>query len=358
MTMREIILACRKHARETGKAVKTKTQEIILACRNCAREIMKKFSRKVEKNEATEKVVKKEVAEKKDKQEKNIGGSRDRILFAVSCWIIALFALVLTGSIILGEYGGAFIGVAAWLVLFAYTLRFFIVSVPEVTGLATINLLKGGELRPYGPGLHFKYPWEQVEEGNYINFRLVEKSLSETYPAKDGPVLKVKWFFQYRPQLDLLGRYIAVSEDVISTGLTDVGSKFLSQEIGSRWASAEECKTNQDKIADDLKKSFEQNLLAFKKEGANIGIPFAPSEGENLTLEWLYGIDLIQVGLADMDYEEKFQEVRSSKAVAKRLREIAEYLKRGDISEKDALNAAMIINKNITKNVQEVEGKG
>jgi len=323
-------------------------REIILACRRYAREIMKNFSREVKKKEATG----------KDKQEKNIGGSWGRIFFAMSCWVIVLFAFVLAGSIILGEYGGAFIGVAAWIVLVAYTLRFFMVSVPEVTGLATINLLKGGELRPYGPGLHFKYLWEQTKEGNYITFRLVKQELLETYPAKDGPVLKIKWFFQYHPRLDLLGRYIAVSEEVINTGLTDIGSKFLSQEIGGKRESAEGCKEHQDEIEKKLKESFEKSPLVLEKEGINLGVLAEPFEGEELTLEWLYGIDIVQVGIADMDYEEKYQTARSSKAVAKKLREIAEDLKRGDIGEKDALNAAMIINKDITKNVQEVEGKG
>ena len=40
----------------------------------------------------------------------------------------------------------------------------------------------------------------------------------------------------------------------------------------------------------------------------NLGIPFEPPEGEEPTLEWLYGIDLIRVGIHDMDYEENIRE--------------------------------------------------
>ncbi|MEK7568321.1 MAG: hypothetical protein AAB498_01680 [Patescibacteria group bacterium] len=286
-----------------------------------------------------------------------IGSTQGRIVFAVSSWFVALIFFLSAGSMIFDDYG-VIIGFMVWALLAAYTARFFMVSVPEVTGLATINLFNGG-LRPYGPGLHFKYPWEQAKDGNYITFRLVKKELSETYPAKDGPELQVKWFFQYRPKLGLLGRYIAVSEEVIDSGLTDVGSSFLSQEIGAKRESAEDCKKEQDNIEKSLRRYFEEkSVLKIVQEGVSLGIPFEPSEGEEPTLEWLYGIDLIRVGIHDMDYEEKYQRARSSKAVSKKLNEIADGLKRGDISEKDALNAAMIINKDVVKHVQEVEGKG
>jgi regulator of protease activity HflC (stomatin/prohibitin superfamily) len=280
-----------------------------------------------------------------------------RLIFTIVCWGLALILVLLTTTFIGGSYR-VWIGFAIWIVLVTGTLRFFMVSVPEVAGLVTINLLSG-RLYPYGPGLHFRYPWEQIKEGNYINFRLVKKEIDETYPAKDGPELKVKWFFQYRPQLNLLGRYIAVSEEVIDSGLTDVGSSFLSQEIGARRTSAESCKRDQNEIEQALRRYFEEeSIIELFQEGVNLGIPCEPPEGEAPTLEWLYGINLVRVGIHDMDYEEKYQKARSSKAISKKLTEIANKLKRGNISEKDALNAAMIINKDIMKHVQEVEGKG
>ena len=282
-----------------------------------------------------------------------------RLVFAAICWIM-LLSLVLLGAIMtFNDFRGILVGLGVWLVLVTSTLRFFMVSVPEVSGLVTVNLLGCGRLQPYGPGLHFRYPWEQVKDGNYINFRLIKKEIDETYPAKDGPELKIKWFFQYRPRLILLGRHIAVSEEVIDSGLTDVGSSFLSQEIGARRTSAESCKREQREIEEALRRYFEEeSVIELLQDGVNLGIPFEPPEGEAPTLGWLYGIDLVRVGIHDMDYEEKYQRARSSKAVSKKLNEIADKLKRGDISEKDALNAAMIINKDITKNVQEVEGKG
>lgn len=297
-----------------------------------------------------------------------MNGSIGRIVFAICVWAVMLLALPFIGKIVASEIFfeydryGIVVGFAIGILLSSRTAQFFMVSVPEVSALATINLLRNGALRPYEPGLHFKYPWEQVKEGNYITFRLVKQELTETYPAKDGPELKVKWFFQYRARPDLLGRYIAVSEEVINTGLTDVGSKFLSQEIGAKWKKAEDCKKHQDEIEDKLKENFEKKTaIDLEREGAHLGIPSIPSDKDK-TLEWLYGINLIVVGIADMDYEEKYQRARSSKAVADKLKEIANNIKRGDITEKEALNAAMIINKDISKNVQEniqeIKGEG
>lgn len=216
--------------------------------------------------------------------------------------------------------------------------------------------MAGGALRPYGPGIHFKYPWEQVKDGNYINFRIVKVMRTETYPAQDGPALDVKWFFQYRPRLELLGRYIAVSQDVIDTGLTDVGSSFLSAAIAR--LPAEFCKTKQALLEKALKEAFDKRPVDLEKDGAELGLP-APSEDADQTLEYLYGIHLVEVGLNDVDYEERYQKARATKAISKTLRETAEDIKRDkDIPDKDAMNIALIINGHVEKRVQEVEGRG
>jgi hypothetical protein len=74
----------------------------------------------------------------------------------------------------------------------------------------------------------------------------------------------------------------------------------------------------------------------------------------------LYGIELVRVSLADVDFEPTVQAVRATQMVSKKLLEIAKDIrkKHPDISDKDALNAAMIMNKDISKSVTEVEGQG
>ncbi len=296
-------------------------------------------------------------------KKEEINGSRGRIFFAVSTWIVTFMSLMLIVKAlaleIFGiEYGGygGILGLAMWIVLWSRTLKYFMVSVAEITGLATINLLANGKIRSYGPGLHFKYPWEQEKEGNHINFRLVKVFRSETYPAKDGPAMVVKWFFQYRPRLDLLGRYIAVSQDVIETGLTDVGSSFLSRTIAG--IAAEDCKTGQKGIETDLKKSFDRTIEDLESDGADLGIPVPPETKES-TLEYLYGIHLVEVGLSDADYEERYQKARATKAIAEKLSETARGIKqKNGMTGKDSHNAALIINGMVAKNVQEVEGEG
>lgn len=230
-------------------------------------------------------------------------------------------------------------------VVAALSAKYFLVSVPEVTGLLTVNTFTG-ELKPYGTGLHFRLPWEQVKEGNFINLRVITESMEESYPSQDGPVMFVKWSFQYRPSAEAiydnegkspLERYISADDNTIKMGLKDVGSSILSANIAGY--PAENCKKNQQEIEKELRKEFEE---------------MKPTPKE------LYGIDLIRVSLADVDFEATVQAVRASAQVAAKLTQMATAIRLGhpEISQKDAMNAAMIIHGKVKKDVVEVEGEG
>ncbi|MFA5791501.1 MAG: SPFH domain-containing protein [Candidatus Paceibacterota bacterium] len=234
---------------------------------------------------------------------------------------------------------------AAIIAVLGIVLKYFIVSVPEVTGLLTVNVFTGG-LTPYGPGLHLKWPWEQVKEGLYINLRVITENMEETYPSQDGPAMLVKWSFQYRPSAEVtyddndkspLERYISSDDNTIKQGLKDVGSSILSANIAG--FPADDCKKSQQAIETELRREFET---------------MAPTPQE------LYGIELIRTSLADVDYEPTVQAVRASEQVAAKLRQIATAIRTDhpEISQKDAMNAAMIIHGKIKKDVVEVEGKG
>jgi len=269
-----------------------------------------------------------------------------KILVAFISWVAILLITIIIGITL--EIPD-FIGLAAGIIIITLTIRHFIISVPEVTGLVTIDLFTG-KLRPYGTGLHFIFPWEQVKAGNYINLRLVTQERTENYPASDGPALNAKWSFQYKPTVQGLPRHITVDETTINKGIADVGGSFLGATIASQ--SAETSRNETEKIEKGLQKKFEDATICDKT-------------GAVCTIEDLYGIDLVRMSLADIDYEEKFQQARTSKAVAKKIKEIAEDIQtetttgqKKDIPDKDALNTALIINKDVVKHVQEVEGKG
>lgn len=268
-----------------------------------------------------------------------------KITFATCFWLVLFF--VFSVASLFTTYSMT-IGVVVWFVALAYWHRQFLVSVPEVTGLVTINLITGG-LHPYGTGIHFRYPWEQVKGGNYITLRIVTQERKETYPSADGPLMEAEWSFQYRPTIEGLPRHIAVDESTINKGLVDVGSSFLSSQIAKK--EAIKCKEEQAGLERELKRTFEEEKIKIKLTDKK--------EGE-ITLEEFYGIDIVRVSLADLDYEEKFQQVRVTEQVATRLKKIAADIKaeNPDVSSKDALNTAMIINKDVTKHVQEVEGEG
>lgn len=285
-----------------------------------------------------------EVAEPKRKAiQAKKGESFLKMFFGILCGLFSFSVPIFFGWFIFDIWGtgvpGAFVGAFVGARVAGKSVPHYMVSVPEVTGLLTVNTLRDGRFEVYRPGLHFRFPWEQAKTGNYINLRTITRQKEENYPTADGPKMHVKWSYQYRPDYKKLDKYLSVEEDTIEKGVSDIGSGVLSSEIGLMGAL-------------DVKKL--QKGLGKKMRGIFKEIKLM--EGERL--EAFYGIELINVALADVDFDERFQRIRTSEQIANQLEEIAKRLKTGEISDKDALNAAMIINGDIKKNVQEVEGQG
>lgn len=291
-----------------------------------------------------------------------------RMFFALLTWSFAFIALISIGQwagmagFWIGKtnpLSGLFLGVGIWIFTFVATLRLFLVSVPEITALVTINLWSKTtpsepykNLRPYPTGMHFKYPWEQVELGNYITLRLVTQPVTEDYPSLDGPMMLTEWSFQYRPRWWQIATYIAVAQITITNGLKDVGSGFLSAKIGS--TKALDCKKNQEEIGINLQRKFEEKVRSLNSN--------KESGEETKTLEDLYGIDVVRVALADVDFDERYQQVRTTEKVSATIQGIAKKIQDDapdkSITSKEAYNMALIINGDVTKTVQEVEGEG
>src|SRR3989344_6138283 len=114
-----------------------------------------------------------------------------RFLFAIVSWG-AMYSLT---WYIAGDFLGTMLTVSVLVLEIGFTARFFTVSVPEACGLVTVDLFKSllrklfaddpfYNLRVYGTGFHFRFPWEQVKDGNYINLRVIPLPFKEeTYPS-------------------------------------------------------------------------------------------------------------------------------------------------------------------------------
>lgn len=227
----------------------------------------------------------------------------------------------------------------AWLVLMAFSTPSFMVSVPEVTGLVAVNHFTG-RMVIYGTGLFFRFPWEQVRIGNYINLRLVTKGAEEDYPSKTSK-MHAKWSFQYEPMLDYLDRYIAADATTIIKGLQDVGSSILSREIRRR--SADDCKDQQEKIEASLVQEYEDE--AVKK------LELHPRE--------LYGVDIKRVSLSDLDFTAAVQAAKDAEEAMKRIQATAADIKKKhpQMSDKEVWNRALAANNLASLEVFDVEGE-
>ncbi len=295
-----------------------------------------------------------------------------RFVFALLCWT-GMYALTVY---IAGSFLGTLMTIGVWVLEVGFTTRAFMVSVPEACGLVTIDLLKSlvrgmlsgwnhpfYNLRVYSTGLHFRFPWEQVKEGNYINLRVVTFPFrEETYPSKDGPLMKADWSIQFHPRLEMLPFWIKVGISTIMEGLHEVGRSFLSSEI--KKMDPEQVRLGQKDLENGLREHF--NLATHRVDDAGLQTGLSTLTGKspspNVSLEDFYGIELAKTSIADVDYSAEYQKVLESRAVAEELGKISDKLTTGGITPDKALETAMVINKNVTKeireNVQEIRGEG
>lgn len=262
-------------------------------------------------------------------------------------WIIIYLttALPLTSVTKYYQFLGVGLGTAFWLWAIGHALPYFSVSVPEVTGLVTVNYLTGG-MKAYGTGFHFRYPWEQVKAGNYINLRMMTTdNMQETFPCADGPVVIVKWSIQYRTSVEKLPAYISVDERIINSGLNEASSSFLALKIREMKSEDIRGTGKKQELEKDLFKEF-QGQATVKHPGGRKG-----------TVEEIYGIDIVLIPIADVDFESGYQEARSADQIMKKFRETASAIRKdsdGTITDKDALdNVLMVAGKGVKKEVRQ-----
>lgn len=271
-------------------------------------------------------------------------------LVSLLLWVLLTAAITIASSFMFTHYivlGFGF-GTAAWVFVMGRIFRYFTVSVPEVTGLVTVDLLTGN-MHTYGTGLKFRSPTEQVKEGNFINLRTMKTDdKQETFPCKDGPVVQVKWSSQYKTSVEQLSQYITVDEEIINKGINEVTSSFLALKIRGM---------NSEAIRGvETKSELEQSVLEHFRNSATVPMKDEGGIVHEVPIEKAYGIKILMITIADVDFEVDYQKARSADQVMKKYKETADAIAKGDgsISNKDALdNVLMVAGQGIKKNISQ-----
>lgn len=229
-----------------------------------------------------------------------------KALFALGGWAVLFVILLGVFGWMLPDYAGVFhvvllLATAGEVLVIAVTFSYFAISVPEVMGLITVNLFTGGT-NEYGPGLHFKWLWEQVKDDNFWSIEYVTFIFDENYAASNGVMMEVKAYVKYRPKVGHLVRYKAVDETTIKEGLKGDMSAELSTEIHGRLP--EEARAAITEMREKVRRKFEVGQVGHSYEDR-------------------FGIDVDEVGISDIDYEPSYQQALSNKQQMQRHQEAA-----------------------------------
>jgi len=265
--------------------------------------------------------------ERRTREEQKVGQQK-RLAVAALLWLL----LTVIGASVTGPWdlrGFAGIGFIACAIV-GYLLA---VMVPEVVGVVFLNLVTG-KMTPFGAGIKLKYPWESLRRN--ISLELVTERHKETYAAHDGPFMLTKWSYQYEPRLGELERFIAVDKTTIDDGFTDVISSILSDIIGNAAnhfpddaEDKEVAKGHESEWMREHVEFIEQEVLRklherkVFKEGKSANSDEEGSHADNQPeeaqsmrdkLEETYGVNFKLFSLADIDFDEEYQEARGGQA--------------------------------------------
>jgi hypothetical protein len=105
----------------------------------------------------------------------------------------------------------------------------FYITVPVYQGAVTDNVFKRGPKKAtiYGPGVHWKYPWERMHGDRHISLQDRTHEFKQDIPAK-GALIAYKGNFQWKPQLARLDVFYGRGESTINLALTGKVEAFIS----------------------------------------------------------------------------------------------------------------------------------
>lgn len=244
-----------------------------------------------------------------------------RALMSILSWVTGLIIIVITVKFFSDSYyWSLFLGVWLWALGVAATIRWriAIVVTPEVSATIITNSYMGVDADPFRnqivltTGTWFKFWWEQEVDGLIINMREVPQEFDEDFPCEDGVPIRVRGSFTYRPDVDLLPRYIAVDDDVINKGLVNLATGRIS-----RLASQHPAETARGMIQgfqDDVVSAFDNPTIIAGMIARGEARALAARGGWSLTLEHIYGISFNQLQVGDVAYSDAYQLVLEQRA--------------------------------------------
>lgn len=232
----------------------------------------------------------------------------NRLTFAVLSWELG-FILIHTIVNILARgfldnahlFSGIMTSWILWFIALAFTVRFFLVSVPEYTGLVTVSALSG-DLHAYLTGMHFRFPWEQVKKEDYVSTELISVPFNEHFPTKDGGVVRISGSYEYRVDTrpdrnyEMLRTYIGIDESTIVLGVYNRVQAVLTKFVGNHETSA--IKDRTEEIQTELNARFQGQAVADIEAG--------------------YGIEVASVKAGNVEYIGETQTALSASLKAKK----------------------------------------
>jgi regulator of protease activity HflC (stomatin/prohibitin superfamily) len=174
----------------------------------------------------------------KAKSDKNISNAkRNRLSRAIvgMTGIGLAYGLPTSAGILLGgllglEHFGGLLGSYGGLWLFYNVFPRLTVNVPRLQGIVTSNTFKNGRLVPYGPGLHFRLPWEDVEANDWVSLQDMTNTENVGIQSK-GAKLNISFQFRWRPDVSRLDIYFTHGITTINNALSGLFKEFLSSQL-------------------------------------------------------------------------------------------------------------------------------
>lgn len=207
----------------------------------------------------------------------------------------------------------------------ALTVPYITAIVKYPWGLVTQDMITGNPV-VYGAGLHFKLPWETVEEKSNISLEdrtTIEQNLTI---ATKSDELKVKISFQWRADLKNLATFFRL-EDSTKAALFEPIERFVSTSFADM--TAEEARQSQSILSRLLLAAFKGTV-----EEAISKIPpnhdkwdvFVKEErlfAEDVqNYEKQYGIHVVQVNVSDVDFSDEVKKARAGLAEHRSIEEL------------------------------------
>jgi hypothetical protein len=137
----------------------------------------------------------------------------------------------------------------------------FLVNNAEWVGYVTENIA-GGEMVPYGPGLHVSYPWEQRnQKGNY-SLEVLTLPFQVKISTVTSQVL-VDCDYEFAINLPRITQAIGINTSTVENGLVSFMANFLTSKCSGPEKDAEWVRGHIDDLNEALSQEFGPSAESF-----------------------------------------------------------------------------------------------